>query len=480
MEAKVGRVGERSAGRRPRRSAVRTPKRRWRPWLGAGVGLLLLAVAIDLPLAYLGSGNATQQVHRADLVLAKYQQEGVPASALRPLHRELARVENQAWFSPTFWLQPRQATIASVRGSAQSRFAAAFAERRTTARSVLTQYRTFVAGNQVWLHQNQALLSPAWSAQLGKASTPAQLEGLSTRWKVTLTTVEAAAQAAEATDAAAVTLSASGLAGQATQAEALAKAAGLSDLQVPAALAALQKATAAGQPTTTASNSLAQQLLALRAEIGLQEELETARETLLGSVDQASFENVPNAATYQSQYTAAKTALASATDVAQLSVAQSGLQSDQGKVQAALAADGCGHSSIAGKAIYISLSLEEMVFYDNGCAVNATPVTTGRPGETTPTGTFSVYVKASPLEFVSGYAPGSPNYYTPFLASYGMEFLSGGYYIHNAPWEPLDAFGPGSQDDLADASHGCVHTPLAALAWAYSWTSYGTPVVISA
>jgi len=61
-----------------------------------------------------------------------------------------------------------------------------------------------------------------------------------------------------------------------------------------------------------------------------------------------------------------------------------------------------------------------------------------------------------------------------------MEFLAGGYYIHNAPWEPADAFGPGSEDNLTDASHGCVHTPLATLAWAYSWTPLGTPVVISA
>jgi lipoprotein-anchoring transpeptidase ErfK/SrfK len=208
-----------------------------------------------------------------------------------------------------------------------------------------------------------------------------------------------------------------------------------------------------------------------RAEISLQQQLETIRETVLGLVDQASFEQVANASTFQAQYGAAQTAAAKATTIAQMDAVQAELQS--------LAAQPCGHSSIPGKSIYVSISLEEMVFYDNGCAVNATPVTTGRPGDNTPTGTFSVYVKASPLEFTSGYAPGSANYYAPFLASYAMEFLSGGYYIHNAPWEPLDAFGPGSQDNLAIASHGCIHVPLAELAWAYGWTPYGTPVVIS-
>ena len=39
-----------------------------------------------------------------------------------------------------------------------------------------------------------------------------------------------------------------------------------------------------------------------------------------------------------------------------------------------------------------------------------------------------------------------------------MEFRGGGFFIHDAPWEPTTAFGPGSENGV-DASHGCVHMP---------------------
>jgi len=121
-----------------------------------------------------------------------------------------------------------------------------------------------------------------------------------------------------------------------------------------------------------------------------------------------------------------------------------------------------------------------MIFYDNGCVVNATSVTTGRPQLPTPTGTFSIFLKEGPVEIISGYPPSSPSYYTPVMIQYVMEFLSGGYFIHNAHWEATDDYGPGSQYDNVIASHGCLHTPLATMAWAYSWTPIGTPVVITA
>jgi lipoprotein-anchoring transpeptidase ErfK/SrfK len=62
-----------------------------------------------------------------------------------------------------------------------------------------------------------------------------------------------------------------------------------------------------------------------------------------------------------------------------------------------------------------------------------------------------------------------------------MLYDYGGYFIHNAWWEAQDAFGPGSQDEVAQdyASHGCVHVPTALMPWLYSWTPVGTPVIIS-
>ncbi|MGH7641505.1 MAG: L,D-transpeptidase [Candidatus Dormibacteria bacterium] len=444
--------------------------------------MLLVAIGIDLPLAYTGSSDLTRDAHRLSQTLAVYQREGLPSAAVAPLRRRLSQVQTQPWFSPTFWLQPRGVALAALRQSAARDFTAARVRARNRAQLILTDYRSFAAANDSWLTPAQVAESSNWASELARQTTPVQLRSLTRAWQSTLAQTKAAAKGAEASAAAtvAMTVGSGSLSDQAVAAEKLATGEGLSTLQVAAALSALQRSLAAGQPGTGQSVALETQLQALLAEIGLERQVANLQETVMGMVDQASFEQVPDATSFQTQYAAAKAALRAATIVSQLGTARGEFQTLQGRTEATLTANSCGHSTVSGKAIYISISLEEMVFYDNGCAVNSTPVTTGRPGETTPIGTFSVFVKASPLEFISGYAPGSPNYYTPFLASYAMEFLGGGYYIHNAPWEPGDAFGPGSQDDLSDASHGCVHTPLAALAWAYSWTPYGTPVVVTA
>ena len=157
--------------------------------------------------------------------------------------------------------------------------------------------------------------------------------------------------------------------------------------------------------------------------------------------------------------------------------AVSGLQN---QVNAELAAHQCGYPVGAGKVITIALALQEMIFYQDGCVVKATPVTTGRPQLRTPTGTFSIFYKKSPFTFISPWPFGSPFYYYPSPVSWVMEFAGGGYFIHDAPWESLGAYGPGGEDNLSAASHGCVHTPTDVMRWAYPWTPYGTPVLITA
>jgi lipoprotein-anchoring transpeptidase ErfK/SrfK len=58
-----------------------------------------------------------------------------------------------------------------------------------------------------------------------------------------------------------------------------------------------------------------------------------------------------------------------------------------------------------------------------------------------------------------------------------MEFLGGGFFIHDAPWEPASDFGPGSENGV-DASHGCVHMPTPTMAWLYGWSPIGTTVIL--
>jgi lipoprotein-anchoring transpeptidase ErfK/SrfK len=482
MEANLDPSSDPHAMRRARRSAIPQRKTHRGRWVLVGLLVLLLVVGIDLPLAYASNGHAVQQARSLNLVLARDQQEGVPASALVPLHHQLAQVRSESWWSPGYWLQTPQATLDSVRQAGASAWSQAMAKGRHQADAYLTEYSSFVAQNSVWLTASAPAASSSWPAELARAATPARVRHLALLWRAELKAAQAAANSSVAATAATVTLDASStsLVDQAAAAEKLASTDGLSALAVPADVTALQLALSKAEPGTAQSTALSNQLEALKAEIGLQQRITNLNHTVLGLVDQASFEQAANAASFQVQYSASNAAFQAAQTVSGLGSAQANLLNLQTKVVAALAADQCGHNSIAGKSIYVSISLEEMIFYDNGCVVNATPVTTGRPQLPTPTGTFSIFLKEGPVEFISGYPPSSPYYYAPVMIRYAMEFLSGGYFIHNAPWEATDDYGPGSQYDNVIASHGCVHTPLATMAWAYSWTPVGTPVVITA
>ncbi len=129
----------------------------------------------------------------------------------------------------------------------------------------------------------------------------------------------------------------------------------------------------------------------------------------------------------------------------------------------------------AGETILVSLSKQQLWAYQNGQVVYTTLVTTGMPALPTPTGTYSIYYKVYDTEFISPWPPGSPYYYAPEHVNYAMEWLTGGYFIHDAPWR--STFGPGTE---ANGSHGCVEVPTPAGAWLYNWVGYGATVRIVA
>ena len=151
----------------------------------------------------------------------------------------------------------------------------------------------------------------------------------------------------------------------------------------------------------------------------------------------------------------------------------------ESSVNAALIAVGCGHAVPNGKVIDVDVTTQSATFFDDGCIEGSAQVTTGRPGLRTPTGTFHIYAKYSPITLISPWPITSPYYYTPENAAYAMEFLRGGFFIHDAPWEPTSGFGPGSENGV-DASHGCVHIPTPTMAWLYAWSPIGTTVLIHA
>jgi lipoprotein-anchoring transpeptidase ErfK/SrfK len=200
---------------------------------------------------------------------------------------------------------------------------------------------------------------------------------------------------------------------------------------------------------------------------------------LMLTADQAGAETVPGWSTYLASYQGLAGAFAAKLGTAGLAALGVKVASLETTVSAALQQDACGHAVPSGKVIVINLALQEVVFYQGGCAVQAAPVTSGRRNERTPTGTFHVFHKDSPVLFTSWAPAGSPYWYPSERANYALEFtvVRAGIFLHDAPWEAADAFGPGSEN-TSSASHGCVHTPTSVMRWAYSWAQLGTPVIV--
>jgi lipoprotein-anchoring transpeptidase ErfK/SrfK len=202
------------------------------------------------------------------------------------------------------------------------------------------------------------------------------------------------------------------------------------------------------------------------------------RQVLLAA-DQAGAEDIPAAASFLALYEHLAGAVSSKPTTAALATLSTQVGSLDATVIAALKKDACGHDVPSGKAIVINLTLQEALFYQNGCVLDATPVTSGRRNERTPTGTFHVFHKDSPVLFTSWAPRSSPFWYPSERANYALEFtvVRAGIFLHDAPWESNTAFGPGSQN-TSSASHGCVHAPTSVMAWAYGWANLGTPVIV--
>lgn len=100
----------------------------------------------------------------------------------------------------------------------------------------------------------------------------------------------------------------------------------------------------------------------------------------------------------------------------------------------------------------------------------STPVTTGVPvpDRETRVGSWVVQFKQTDRDLVGpGYSE-HVDYWMPYDGDFGL---------HDATWQTF-AFGTGGW--RTDGSHGCVHLPLDAMAWVYSWAQVGTTVTIDA
>ena len=129
--------------------------------------------------------------------------------------------------------------------------------------------------------------------------------------------------------------------------------------------------------------------------------------------------------------------------------------------------------------IVVSLSQQHLWAYnDDGGLFLETDVTTGRPELPTPPGDYHIFARYSPYQMISPWPYGSPFWYPSAWVQYAMEFLEGGYFLHDAPWRSW--FGPGSQ--YGDGTHGCINIP-GGLGWGpiyalWNWAQIGDEVLV--
>jgi lipoprotein-anchoring transpeptidase ErfK/SrfK len=120
------------------------------------------------------------------------------------------------------------------------------------------------------------------------------------------------------------------------------------------------------------------------------------------------------------------------------------------------------------KLIVVNLSDQWMYVYEGQNQVYDAPVSTGRNGMQTPTGTFSIYAKLK-LQTMDGVTDGE-KWVVPNVPN--VMYINGDVALHGTYWH--NRFGTGAR-----LSHGCVNLPLRAASWLYNWAPIGTTVRVT-
>jgi lipoprotein-anchoring transpeptidase ErfK/SrfK len=451
------------------------------PVVAAGLSIGLTATVTAMTA--LASGrhasfalHAAALEHRWDADTAA----GEPAASVAPLRSRLAgsAYTSAPGWSPQWWTGTGQSLLDDLETRTARAWTVALDAARAQAVAVFTSWEQMTAALSPYVPASAVSAEHGWEQELSAAATPSAVERLITLWTGEITTARSAALLSQLNADVSAYRGLNGLLSQADSAVAKARHDHLDPGQVPALTSTLRTEMATHADATSTMRALLSAVQTLHALLGLNNSVAAALHPIRYSVDQAGAERIPNAASFLAQYNAIALAFRVASETSQLDAVAAHVATLRTAVASALIADQCGHTVPSGKVITLNLTLQEAVFYSNGCVVRATPITTGRPYLRTPTGTFHVFFKTSPFTMVSPWPHGSPFWYPTGTVTWVMEFDYGGYFLHDASWEPSSMYGPGSENSYV-ASHGCVHIPTPVMRWAYGWTPIGTPVIIT-
>jgi lipoprotein-anchoring transpeptidase ErfK/SrfK len=162
---------------------------------------------------------------------------------------------------------------------------------------------------------------------------------------------------------------------------------------------------------------------------------------------------------------------AAGADPAKLALAAAGAQHYQQAIHQALL------SNLPPKVVIVSHLAQQLWAYQDGKLVQDTLVTTGEPALPTDMGPMKVLAKNSPWTMRSPWPRSSPYWYPDTVVQMAIWFTDTGEALHDAYWEYPSQFGPGGEYG-GSASHGCIHVPLVAEKFLYSWSTIGMPVIV--
>jgi hypothetical protein len=470
---------------------------RVRVLLPAAVAVAIVAGGIAGQASVAASRN-TQYEDGVRQLQSTWQQDvaqGVPAAAVEPLRTQLAAARTPGWWSSDWWSNSPQQVLSRLQSRTQEVWDTALARSRDNADAVLADARDLVktAGSMAPAPFSAGVAT--WPQEIAAAPDPNALTQLATRYRSALADARTQVRAAQAH--AAAVAQAAALA--AAQAAAVQNAGGVDQLlgavgqidqtasddnldagPVDDLAKQVTQQRAAGQDTTPTAAQLATAITTFQNTVKENDQIAAAMQPLQWEVDQAVVEATPASASFVPQFQPLAQAFTDARTADQMGAVLAQQTALKAAVDKDLAADTCGHSVPGGKVLVFSLSMQEMVAYQDGCAVRGTPITTGRPALPTPAGTYHVFYKTSPFTMVSPWDKPSPFWYPTTTVTWVMEFIGGGYFIHDAAWEAPSEYGPGSQNNPTAASHGCIHIQTPVMEWLYSWTPVGAEVIVEA